>query len=93
MSAFISPTSTILNEINRYAVTSMCISKRFLAVGLDNGSIGIFDQEGILDVRWKIVEYAIWSVDVRDNEDDRLKTWLVYGGGEGQLCVGELDTL
>ena len=71
----------------------MCISKRFLAVGLDNGSIGIFDQEGILDVRWKIVEYAIWSVDVRDNEDDRLKTWLVYGGGEGQLCVGELDTL
>jgi len=85
-------TSTVLSKIDRYAVTSMCISKRFIVVGLDNESVGIFDQEGILGLRWKIVEYVIWSLDVREEEDGQ-KAWLIYGGGQGLLQVGELDTL
>jgi len=84
--------SIVLSEIERYAVTSMCISKRFIAVGLDNGSVGIFDQEGILGLRWKIVKHAIWSVDIREEEGGHM-AWLIYGGGQGQLCVGQLDTL
>jgi len=93
MSSLISlSTSTVLSKIDRYAVTSMCISKRFIVVGLDNESVGIFDQEGILGLRWKIVEYVIWSLDVREEEDGQ-KAWLIYGGGQGLLQVGELDTL
>ena len=93
MSSLITPSkSKILSEIDRYAVTSMCISKRFIVVGLDNGSVGIFDQEGILGLRWKSVEQAIWSVDIRE-EEEPLKAWLIYGGEEGQLWVGELYTL
>jgi hypothetical protein len=84
--------SKILSGVERYVVTSMCISKRFIVVGLDNRSVGIFDQEGTYGFRWKTEEHAVWSVDVWE-EEPTSKDWLICGGGQGELRVWGLDDL
>lgn len=82
----------ILNDIERGVVTCMCISKRFIAVGFDDGLLCVFDQEGIYGLRQETQEHAVWSVDIWEEEGGS-KDWLACGGVQGELRVWGLDNL
>lgn len=68
----------------------MYVSKRFTVVGLDNGSVCTFDQEGTYGLRWKAEEYTAWAIDVWD-EEGYSKDWVICGGELGRLKVWWLD--
>ena len=67
-------------------VTTLCMSDRYIIIGLDNASIKVFDEDGRFQARLEGHETGVWAM-VLVGDD-----YLVSGGCDRDMRLWDLTT-